>query len=319
MFRPNAWNDFLRFICIAPTSKKRKHRVARRERLESRCLLSATVSVSTQQDAGPGGMPGTFDISIFQTQMFSVTVNYSLSGSALDDSSIPTSGTATLNPGMGDTQVSITPSPDDGDNDAGSPESLTLTITNVSGQGVTIGNASATMNVNESDGGGGGGSTPSITVTSNSPQLEGSPITFTINYANMPANATIDYSTQDGTAVAGIDYSGISGSFGASGSGQTSIMVGAFDDGGTGESTQYFTLNVTGGGASGSATAQITEDNDGGGNTPLITVTSNSPQQEGSPVAFTISYANMPVSGNRTPRSLLLPHLGQTAPQAPAP
>lgn len=86
-------------------------------------------------------------------------------------------------------------------------------------------------------------------------------LVFTIDYSNLPDGTAISYSTDGG--MPGTDYSPVSGSSAASGSGSLNVTVSTFDDGMGG--TDYLSLNASGGGASAQGMGSIDEPSGGGG------------------------------------------------------
>jgi hypothetical protein len=86
-------------------------------------------------------------------------------------------------------------------------------------------------------------------------------LVFTIDYSNLPDGTAISYSTDGG--MPGTDYSPVSGSSAASGSGSFNVTVSTFDHGMGG--TDYVSLNASGGGASAQGVGSIDEPSGGGG------------------------------------------------------
>jgi hypothetical protein len=173
--------------------------------------MSAVAGVFTVSRSGPTDDP--------------LTVNFSVSGSAIAGADYTATGTSVTIP-AGQSSATINVSPlDDGDgDDSGSSESVVATLSSSSNYTVGTPNQ-ATVNVYEE---------PVVTIaaTANTAEFSGSPGLFTVSRTGLTDSPLTIYYNLGGTAVAGTDYSGPTGSVTiASGYASTTIVINPLDDG----------------------------------------------------------------------------------------
>nr|WP_316829064.1 Calx-beta domain-containing protein [Pedobacter miscanthi] len=254
----------------------------------------ATITVATTDGAEPN-TNGSFVFTMSKASATNTVITYTVGGTATngtDYTTIPT--TATILAGQTTVTVPVTVT---NDQIVEGNETVLLTFTAATNNpSITVTPATATVNIADDD-----VATVSISATPSSYDEAAGNATFTVTLSAAVQNAfTVDYTTVDGTAKAGSDYTAKNGTLTfPAGSAAGSILtftVPIINDNVV-EPTETFSAtlsNVTGGFGlvtigTGNATATIT-DND----TSIATITSGTPGNENGPVngTFTVTLSN---------------------------
>ena len=250
-----------------------------------------TVSVAAVAQTVVEGTPAAFTVSVEDGQSTAdVTVSYQVSGTAtsVTDYTAP-SGSLTIPAGEGSGTISI-PTLTDTVLDGG--ETLVVELT---GASTTLGTIMADMTSAQTviaDGG-----TETVSVSSEGAVAEGTAAEFTVTLSGAVSSAvTVNWSTSDGTAEAGSDYTAVTSTaltFQPSGSlSQTLTVPTQGDDLAEGDETFTVTLTASSlpqGVALGTATAQATMTDD---EALTVSVTADATAvDEGSPATFTVTVA----------------------------
>jgi Ca2+-binding RTX toxin-like protein len=210
---------------------------------------SAEITVSAMDanaaETATGVTPnsGTFTFARTGNTISALSVNYTLSGTALNTSDYATlTGTVTFAANASTATINI-----DAINDTifetGTPETVILTL--ATGTGYTLGTAkTGTVSISDND------SQPLINLSANQTVVEGltSPqnVSYTVTLSNASSQiVTVNYATANGTALAGSDYTNTSGilTFGTGVTSQT-INIPILNDS-LNEANETFTLNLT--------------------------------------------------------------------------
>jgi Ca2+-binding RTX toxin-like protein len=162
----------------------------------------ALVTVVSTTNGTEGGTNGRFTLTRAGATTAALTVNYALTGTAINgtDYTIPASATFTAGSDTAIVDLSVI---DDTIFEGATPETAILTLT--TGADYTVGSiASATVNLTDND------RRPTVTI-GNTSLTEGNSgttnATFTVSLSNPSTETvTVDYSTIDGTATTGSDY-----------------------------------------------------------------------------------------------------------------
>jgi hypothetical protein len=260
-----------------------------------------TIVASTSPISETGSTPGIFTVTRTGPTDDSLTVSYSVSGSASEGTDYDTlSGNVTIPVGQSSELIDVTPI-DDGDGDDTTP-SNTVTATLSSSSAYTIGNLnSATVTIDEDF-------KPIVTISalpSSIAEVGGSGnFVVSLNAAAF-SDIVVDYSVS-GSAASGTDYQPLSGSvLVPAGHTSADIAVTPVDDGDgddNGQSASVTAALQTSSayvvGSPSSATMTITED----APPPSVTIyaaTATTSEGSGSPGVFTV-YASSAPSSNLT-------------------
>jgi len=208
-----------------PHGKKPPHRKSERrltvELVEPRVLLTATLTV--QPERITAGQVGYLDFALDGQITAPATLNYAVTnGSAVQGSDffVPPEGMVTIQPG----QIIPTTVPifTNADPTATANKSFTVTLSNPS-SGLSLGTSQIACTIVEpppsaQPPGAGTPATPpaaglpTVSIRSPGAVTEGSDADFLVTLSRPPASAVqVQYATQDGTAVSGVNYAGESG------------------------------------------------------------------------------------------------------------
>ena len=205
--------------------------------------VSTTDASAAETATGVTANPGTFILARTGNTISPLTVNYTLSGKALNGSDYSSlAGTVTFAANASTATININ-AIDDTIFETSTPETVILTLT--TGQGYTLGTAkTGTVSISDND------SQPVINLSSNQTVVEGLTSPQTVSYTVTLSNAssqivTVNYATANGTALAGSDYTSTSGTltFNAGVTSQT-INIPILNDS-LNEANETFTLNLT--------------------------------------------------------------------------
>ena len=246
------------------------------------------------------GETAQFTVTLSKAANGAVTVDFQTNDgtAAAGDDYTQISGTLTFNAGDRTKTISVQTTEDDTQE---SDEDFTVTLSNPTG--ATLDDATGQGTITDDDDGGddGGGTTtpPQLSIGDASVE-EGETAQFTVTLSQAANGAvTVEFQTNDGTAVAGDDYTGTSGTltFTPTENSKT-ISVPTVEDT-TDEETETFTVTLSNpSGATiqdGTATGTITDD-DEPPPPPLPTLAiEDAEAEEGDPAEFTVT-----LSGTRT-------------------
>ena len=195
------------------------------------------VTVSTTNSAKESGTSGTFKITTHGTGSGNITVNYTLSGAAVNGTDYTTL-TGTLSIGKNTTtNISITPIQD---TESEGYESVTLTLTPSAAYGLAI-DSQATLNLEDDEVPQVNVSTTDDTFTENTGNTA---LFFVSRTGSTTAALTVNY-TMSGTATSGADYTAPSGTVTISAAATGAYVSIAILDDSLLEGTETITLNVT--------------------------------------------------------------------------
>jgi Ca2+-binding RTX toxin-like protein len=205
--------------------------------------VSATDASAAETATGVTPNPGTFTFARTGNTISALTVNYTLSGTAINDSDYTSlAGTVTFAANASTATVNVNPL-DDTIFETSTPETVILTL--ATGTGYTLGTAkTGTVSITDND------SQPIINLSASQTVVEGftSPqtVSYTVTLANASSQAiTVNYATANGTALAGSDYTSTSGTltFNAGVTSQV-INIPILNDS-LNETNETFTLSLT--------------------------------------------------------------------------
>ena len=216
------------------------------------------VSIADATPVGEGGT-ATFKVTLSEVSGQEVSVEYeTMDGTATaGDDYTSASDSLTFDAGEMEHTISVSLVDDDAAED---PETFTVELRSPSG--ATIGNGSATGTITDDDG---TGELPSLSIAGPEPVMEGGDAVFTVTLNDESAGlVTVRFATEDGSAVAGSDYTAASGtlSFSAGDTART-IRVAILDDEAAEQSENFSVELADSAGATiqdGTATATITDD-----------------------------------------------------------
>ena len=229
-----------------------------------------------------------FQVTLTGTRTGSVTVDYATVGGTAQQGSdyTHTSRSLTFAANESAKTISVPTVEDDIEEQT---ETFTVTLSNPSGATIQDGTATGTINDDDDDG---GGNTPTLSIA-DAAASEGDPVVFTVTLTGArTGSVTVSYATVGGTAQQGSDYTHTSRSltFAANESAKTISVPTVEDD--IEEQTESFTVTLSNpGGATiqdGTASGTITDDDDGGDNTPTLSI-ADAAASEGDPVVFTVT------------------------------
>ena len=250
----------------------------------------ATPTLSIANTSAVEGESVVFTVSLSHESSGEVTVQYATA----DDTA--TAGTdytaasgAALTIGAGDTSTTLTIATTQDTMDE-HDETFTVTLSNPSSNAELGTPTTATGTIVDDDG------IPTLSIANASAE-EGEDVVFTVSLSHPAADAvTVQYSTTDGTATAGTDYTGVTNQVLTITSGATSAMLTiATTEDTVDEPDETFTVTLSGPstnaelGSAKTATGTI-EDND---ETPTPTLSiANASAEEGESVVFTVSLSD---------------------------
>ncbi|MFQ5629655.1 MAG: Calx-beta domain-containing protein [bacterium] len=209
--------------------------LANASNVEKAGLVNITINdVSANESAGSIS----FTVSLSNVPTANVTVRYSTSsGSAQDGQDFSgKSGTLTIPSGLTSGTISVNLLDDNIDEDS---ETFTVNLSSPSANAqITDGKGRGTIQDNDSP--------PTLSINNTSGDENNSTITFTVSLSTVSGkNITVDYTTNDGSATAGNDYTSKSGTLNISaGNSSGSIMVSLIDDA-LDESDETFTVDLS--------------------------------------------------------------------------
>ncbi len=164
-----------------------------------------TISATDSQAAEPSNT-GTFTVTRTGSTTTSLTVSYSVSGTAtpgIDYTTLP--GTITIPAGSSSAMITVTPI-----NDSTPESSETVVVFLSFSTGYSVGSpSSATVSIADDDSGG------TVTIAATDPNAAESPLdtgTFTVTRSAASTSSLVVSYAVTGTATAGSDYTGLSGS-----------------------------------------------------------------------------------------------------------
>ena len=246
----------------------------------------ATVSVANA--SATEGEAVEFTVSLSAQAISDVVLGWSTTnGTAMapGDYTAQTNGTVTIAAGATTNTFTVT-TVDDAIVEGN--ETFTVTITeNTLPDGVTLGIAIATGTITDD-----GSATVSVAGDANA--TEGEDITFRVNLtAEASSDVVLNWSTTDGTAMAGADYTATSNGTVTIAAGETTntFMVATVDDALV-EGNETFTVTLAASGALPTGIALVTDTATGtitDGDTATVSIAGNANATEGSPVAFTVN------------------------------
>jgi Ca2+-binding RTX toxin-like protein len=205
--------------------------------------VSATDASAAETATGVTPNPGTFTFARTGNTVSALTVNYTLSGTAINGSDYTSLvGTVTFAANASTATVNVNPL-DDTIFETSTPETVILTL--ATGTGYTLGSATTgTVSITDND------SQPVINLSASQTVVEGFTSPQTVSYTVTLANAssqpiTVNYATANGTALAGSDYTSTSGTltFNAGVTSQV-INIPILNDS-LNETNETFTLSLT--------------------------------------------------------------------------
>jgi hypothetical protein len=171
-------------------------------------LPTLSIAGTSQPERNSGTTPHTFTVNLSGSSQYPVTVNYATAnGTAIAGSDYTaSSGTLTFLPGETSNTITVNTF---SDNDYEPDETLTLSLSNPTG--ATISTATATGTILNDD------QRPTMQISSVT-QIEANKNTLSIfsfivslSHANDTETITVNYTTANGTAIAGSDYTASSG------------------------------------------------------------------------------------------------------------
>ena len=247
----------------------------------------------TIDDAEPVQEGGTaeFTVRLSSASGLPVTVSYAtVDGTARAGSDYAsTSGTLSFAPGELTQGIEVQTLEDDGHEDT---ETFTVQLSAPSGATVEDGTGTGTITDNDD--------APTITIGDAEPVQEGGTAEFTVRLSSASGlPVTVSYTTMDGTARAGSDYTSTSGTLSfAPGELTQGIEVQTLDAG-EHETTETFTVQLSAPSgatvADATGTGTITDDDEA----PTLTIGDAEPVQEGGTAEFTVrlsSASGLPVT-----------------------
>jgi hypothetical protein len=171
---------------------------------------------SASQNVSEGAGSASITVSLDHPSAFNISVDYALSGTATNgsDYSATSSGTLTFTAGQTSKTISATITDD---SNLESTETIIATLSNLTGT-ASIGSTSThTLSIIDND---------QVNLSINDvTAAEGGTLTFTVSASMAPsANATFDWTTANGTVIAGSDYTAASGT-GTILAGQTTTTI----------------------------------------------------------------------------------------------
>jgi Ca2+-binding RTX toxin-like protein len=205
--------------------------------------VSATDASAAETATGVTPNPGTFTFARTGNTVSALTVNYTLSGTAINGSDYTSLvGTVTFAANASTATVNVNPL-DDTIFETSTPETVILTL--ATGTGYTLGSATTgTVSITDND------IQPVINLSASQTVVEGFTSPQTVSYTVTLANAssqtiTVNYATANGTALAGSDYTSTSGilTFNAGVTSQV-INIPILNDS-LNETNETFTLSLT--------------------------------------------------------------------------
>ena len=233
-----------------------------------------------------GGI-ATFEVTLSSAPTRPVTVAYrTVDGTAVAGADYTaTSGMLTFEVNGDRTQRVEVPTLEDDE----AEETETFTVQLSVPSGATVADGTGTGTITDDDGGGGSGSVPRIEIE-DAEVTEGGIATFEVTLSSAPTRpVTVSYQTQDGTAVAGADYTTTSGmlTFEVNGDRTQRVEVPTLEDD-EAEETETFTVQLSAPSgatvADGTGTGTITDNDEA----PTITIGDAEPVREGGTAAFTV-------------------------------
>ena len=202
--------------------------------------LASDVTVSEEDDA-------TFTVTLSESPMSRITVDWSTSEGTAKASSDYTAGSGTLTFAAGATgtalmqQFTVTITDDMLDEP---DEQFQVTLSSATGTGATIGTVSATATITDND-------TPAVSIepATAAENVAGGKIGFPVTLSlESTFDITVDYATTDGSATAGADYTaptaGMNTVTVAAGSTSSTIWIDLIDDS-TDENQEQFTVTLS--------------------------------------------------------------------------
>ena len=205
--------------------------------------VSATDASAAETATGVTPNPGTFTFARTGNTISALTVNYTLSGTAINGSDYTSLvGTVTFAANASTATVNVNPL-DDTIFETSTPETVILTL--ATGTGYTLGTATTgTVSITDND------IQPVINLSASQTVVEGFTNPQTVSYTVTLANAssqpiTVNYATANGTSLAGSDYTSTSGTltFNAGVTSQV-INIPILNDS-LNETNETFTLSLT--------------------------------------------------------------------------
>ena len=244
-------------------------------------------------DADPVTEGGTaqFEVTLSAESQQVVTVAYATAdGTAVADSDYtPATGTLSFQPGERAKTIPVTTIDDD---DQESEEHFTVTLSSQDGATLDDSSGQGTITDDDDD----DGTPPRLSIVDASAE-EGDTVEFTVALTGTATQTvTVDFETDDGTALAGSDYEQTSGTLTfPTGTEKRTISVQTHEDD-IAESDERFTVRLSDAdGATvedGTARGTIKDNDGGGGSLPVVTIEDAPPVAEGETALFPVTLSS---------------------------